>query len=76
MSPDERAEVLALLDVRVQLQPDGKLENTGTVCNLDLPAELGTTGTKILHSHSHSHSPRKPGPPGVPARRNPSRGEA
>ena len=51
MSLDEQAEVLALLDVGVQVQPDGRLEITGTVRDLDLPAEPDTTGTKVLHSH-------------------------
>ncbi len=56
MTLDERRDVLALLDVRVQLTEEG-FHVTGTVCELDLPAEPGPTETKVLHSHGPPSGP-------------------
>jgi hypothetical protein len=52
MTLDERRDALALLDVRVTVQASGGLHITGTVCELDIPAEPDDRDTKILHSHS------------------------
>ena len=49
MSLDERRDVLVPPDVRVQVQPDGTLHVTGTICELDLPMEPGPTETNVLY---------------------------
>ena len=50
MTLDERRDVLALLEVRVQITEEG-FHVTGTVCELELPVEPGPAETKVLHSH-------------------------
>ena len=41
---------MALLDVRVTVQPEG-YHITGMLRELEIPAEPGPTETKVLHSH-------------------------